>query len=150
MLVDRARDQLLAGAGLAEDEDGGICWGDLRDLCEHLAERRRGADDLFEHRGAVDILAQRQILVTHALFGPLAIVDVGARCVPAQRLTVLTPYRVVLHEKPSVLAIVPPSTLLKLERHAPSEGVPALLPEARHVLRMKHARAEISRGHLRD
>ena len=67
--MDRACDQLLAGAGLAEDEDGGICGGDPRDLREHLAERRRGADDLFEHGGAVDIFAQRQILITHALFG---------------------------------------------------------------------------------
>src|SRR3989441_8516338 len=78
-LVDRARDQLLAGASLAEDEDGGICWGDLRDLCEHLAQRRRGADDLFEHRGAVDVFAQRAILALRALFGSLAIIDVGAR-----------------------------------------------------------------------
>src|SRR6266853_1669001 len=149
-LVDRARDQLLAGAGLAEDEDGGICWGDLRDLCEHLAERRRGADDLFEHRGAVDIFAQREILITHALFGPLAIIDVGARRVPAQRLTVLIPHRVVLHEEPPVLAIVTPSALLEVEGHATREGVPALLPQARYVFRMKNARAEIDRGHLRD
>ncbi len=148
--MDRARDQLLACAGLAEDEDGGICRGDLRDLCEHLAERRRGADDLFEHRGAVDIFAQREILITHALFGPLAIIDVGARRVPAQRLTVLIPYRVVLHEEPPVLAIVAPSALLEVEGHATREGVPALLPQARHVFRMKNARAEIGRGHLRD
>src|SRR6266850_1982801 len=150
MLVDRARDQLLAGAGLAEDEDGGICWGDLRDLCEHLAERRRGADDLFEHRGAVDILAQRQILITHALFGPLAIIDVGARRVPAQRLTMLIPYRVVLHEEPPILPVVAPSALLEVEGHAARESLPALLPQACHVFRMKNARAEIGRGHLRD
>src|SRR2546430_423662 len=149
-LVDRARDQLLAGASLAEDEDGGICWGDLRDLCQHLAERRRGADDLFEHRGAVDIFAQHQILITDTLFGPLAIIDVGARRVPAQRLTVLIPHRVVLDEEPPVLAIVAPSALLELEGHTTREGVPALLPQARYVFRMKHARAEIGRGHLRD
>ncbi len=60
----------------------------------------------------------------------------------------LIPYRVVLHEEPAVLAIVAPSALLELERRATREGAPALLPQARHVFRMKHARAEIGRGHL--
>src|SRR6185295_16586560 len=53
-----------------------------------------------------------------------------------------------LHEEPPVLAVVAPSALLELEGHATREGVPALLPQARHVFRMKHARAEIGRGHL--
>ena len=43
-----------------------------------------------------------------------------------------------------------PSALLELEGHTTREGVPALLPQARYVFRMKHARAEIGRGHLRD
>jgi len=38
---------------------------------------------------------------------------------------------------------VAPSALLKLERHATRERVPTLLPKARHVFRMKDARAEI-------
>ncbi len=146
--MDRPRNQLLAGTGLAEDENGGVCWGDLCDLREDLAERRGGTDDLLEHRSAVDVFAQRHVLITRALFGPLAIVDVGARRVPAQRLTELIPYRVVLHEEPPVLAIVSPSALLELERHATRERVPTLLPKARHVFRMKHARAEVGRGHL--
>jgi len=58
--------------------------------------------------------------------------------------------RVVLHEEPPILSVVPSSASLELERYATREGVPALLPEARHVLRMKHARAEIGRGHLGD
>jgi len=94
-------------------------------------------DDLFEHRGAVDVFAQREILALRALFGSLAIIDVGARRVPAQRLTVLIPHRVVLYEEPPVLAIMAPSALLELEGHATREGVPALLPQARHVFRMK-------------
>ncbi len=48
------------------------------------------------------------------------------------------------------MAIVAPSALLELEGHAKRESVPALLPQARHVFRMKNARAEIGRGHLRD
>src|SRR5258707_1235576 len=74
----------------------------------------------------------------------------GRRRAPAQRLAVLIPYRVVLHEEPPVLAIVAPRALLELEGHATREGAAALLPQARHVFRMKHARAEICRGHLRD
>jgi len=44
----------------------------------------RTSHDLFKHRGAIDVLAQREILVLRALFGPLAIVDVYGRRVPAE------------------------------------------------------------------
>src|SRR5437899_6768647 len=74
----------------------------------------------------------------------------SSRGVAAQRATAPVPDRVVLHEEPPILSVVPSSALFELERHATREGVPALLPEARHVLRMKHTRAEIGRGHLSD
>ena len=45
VLVDRAGDELLAGAGLAGDEDGGRCVGDLLDDREDLLERRGAADE---------------------------------------------------------------------------------------------------------
>ena len=46
--VDLARDQLLAGAGLAGDQHRDVGGRDLLDLAEHLLHRRRRADDLAE------------------------------------------------------------------------------------------------------
>src|SRR5258708_1643906 len=65
-------------------------------------------------------------------------------------MSVRIAYRVVLHEEPPVLAIWAASAVLELEGDATREGGPALLPQARHIFRMKHARPEIGRGHLGD
>jgi hypothetical protein len=43
--VDRARHQLLAGAGLAEHEHGHVERGDEADPIHHRGEARFGADD---------------------------------------------------------------------------------------------------------
>src|SRR5207245_10958928 len=43
-----------------------------------------------------------------------------------------------------------PTAVREPEGHTPREAVPALLPQARYVFRMRHARAELGRGHLRD
>ena len=43
-IVDGARRQLLAGAGLAGDEHGGVDLGELADLLEDAGERGAGAD----------------------------------------------------------------------------------------------------------
>jgi hypothetical protein len=43
--VDRARDQLFAGAALAEDEDVDVARGDAIDLAEHGDHRRGSGDD---------------------------------------------------------------------------------------------------------
>ena len=47
-LVDRGRDQLLAGAALAGDQHAGARRRDLRDGLEHLLHRRGVADDVRE------------------------------------------------------------------------------------------------------
>jgi hypothetical protein len=44
-VVDRARDELLAGAALAVDADVDVTDRDLRDARENLAHLRRLADD---------------------------------------------------------------------------------------------------------
>ena len=44
--VDGARDDLLAGAGLAGDQHGGVAVGEHADGLLHLAHRRRAADQL--------------------------------------------------------------------------------------------------------
>ena len=48
VIVDRARDQLLAGAALAVNEHGGLALHDLREQLHDIAHRRRVADDLVE------------------------------------------------------------------------------------------------------
>jgi hypothetical protein len=73
-LVNSARDELLAGTGFAKDEDGRIGRGDLGHLDQHRSQGCGRAHDLFKHRGAIDVFAQRKILALRALFGPLAIV----------------------------------------------------------------------------
>ncbi len=46
--MDLARDELLARAGLARDEDADVGRRDLLKLAEHLQHRRADADDLAE------------------------------------------------------------------------------------------------------
>ena len=46
--VDGAGDQLLAGAGFAGDEDGGVGGRDLFDAFQHAAQGGRVADDLLK------------------------------------------------------------------------------------------------------
>src|SRR3989454_12619765 len=105
-LMDGARNQLLAGAGLAEDEDGSVRWGDLGHVPEYHPQGCRGPHDLLEHRFAIDVLSQRQILIAGPLFRPLPIVDVGACGVPAHSAALLVSYRTVLDQEPAILSVV--------------------------------------------
>ena len=57
-LVQRARDELLAGAALAGDQHGRVGLGDAVDQVADLPHRRARADDLARQRAAVDLLAQ--------------------------------------------------------------------------------------------
>src|SRR4029077_20575109 len=124
--------------------------GDLRDLSQYRPQWRGRAHDLFKHRGAIDLFAQREILAPRTLFGPFAIVDVGSRRVPAQREPLFVADRVVLHEEPAVLSIVAPRALLELEGDAACEGVAPLLLQARDVVGMEDARAEARGGDFSD
>ena len=56
--VDRVRDELLAGAGLAAQEHRRRHRRDLADLVEHLAQGRRVTDDVAEVELAVQLLVQ--------------------------------------------------------------------------------------------
>jgi len=56
--VKRASDELLAGAALAGDEDGGVGVGDAADHRRHLANRRARADDRRNRRRDIHRRAQ--------------------------------------------------------------------------------------------
>src|SRR6185436_19700020 len=57
-IVHRAGDQLLAGAALAGDEDGGVAVGDPVDQLADRADRRALADDAGDRAGGGQRLAQ--------------------------------------------------------------------------------------------
>src|SRR6266850_6388513 len=100
--VNRPRDELLPRAGLAGDEDGRIAAGDLGHSRQHGRQRRRGADNFFEHRCLVDFFPQRHVLLLQSLLGPLAIVDVLTIELPPNQLSLVVAKRVVPDEEPAI------------------------------------------------
>ena len=68
-VVERARDELLAGAALAGDQHGRVAVGDAADQLDRLADRRARARDAVDRHVAVggraqalDLALQRQVL----------------------------------------------------------------------------------------
>ena len=114
--MNGAGDELLSRAGFPEDQHVRIRRSDLRNLVENAAQRFGPADDVLKHRAAHDLFAQREVLVAHAVFVPLALVDVGARRIPANDATLRVELRVVLDEKPAIAAVLPAGPLLDRER----------------------------------
>ena len=68
-IVNRVSDQFLAGAAFAFDQDIRGRGRDLSDGVEHLAQRRRFADDVFESVTFVHLLTQRPIFLLHPAAG---------------------------------------------------------------------------------
>src|SRR6266436_9518976 len=86
--------------------------GHVRQNCP---KRRRGADDLLEHRRAIDLFAQREVLASDAVFGPLAVVDVGSCRIPADDIAVVVAERAVAGQEPTILSVFPARALLGLK-----------------------------------
>ncbi len=66
--VNRPRDELLARAGLAEQQDAGIGRGHRGDLAQDAFQRPAFADDLSEMLGAADLFFEIDIFVREAVF----------------------------------------------------------------------------------
>ena len=79
--VERARDQLLAGAALAGDQHGRVGLRDLVDRRAHLLHRRRVAD----HRAVREALGQLAVLAAQLVLGERALDD-EAQLVGRERL----------------------------------------------------------------
>ena len=62
VVVDRARDQLLAGAALARDQHRAVGARDLRHDVEHAAQRAAVADDVLEAVLRAQLALQRAVL----------------------------------------------------------------------------------------
>ena len=61
--VNRAGDDLLAGAALAQDQHRGVGLGHVLDQLQHLPHRRAVADDLVDGHQLVDRLAELRVLL---------------------------------------------------------------------------------------
>ena len=66
--MERAGDQLLAGAGLAEDEHGRVGRGDLLDLGEDAREGGARAHDLVEAVRVAHLLLEDDVLASRRSF----------------------------------------------------------------------------------
>ncbi len=111
-------------------------------------KRRRGADDLLEHRGAIDLFAQGEVLASNTVFGSLAVVDVGSGGIPADDVAVVVPNRVVADQNPAILSVFAARALLRFKRLTARECLPALVLEPRHIIRMETPDARVFVGHL--
>src|SRR5262249_54913813 len=85
--MDRAGDQLLAGAGLAEDQDRAVGLRDQSDFLEHGSQRRALPDDLLCVVDRTDLLLA---VLAHALGALRAFFrsDVARGAAPAADLAV--------------------------------------------------------------
>ena len=143
LLVDGSRDQLLAAAGFAQDQDRGIGGGDLVDQREHASQGRRRPDDFLEHRRAIDLFAQRDVLVANPVFRLLAIVDVRRRRVPSDDVSVPVAHGTISDQEPAIVAVVTSGSLFVLERLTARERVASFLLKAFDIVGVKHSSAKL-------
>src|SRR5713101_5822451 len=129
--------QLFAGSCFAQNENGGIRRCDLRDFRQHPPKGFGGPHDLLEHRGAIDLFAQREILASDPVFGLLAVFDVGPRRIPANSLSLLVPQRVVADKKPAILPVPPSYSLLIFKWRAAFKRLLAFVPQSLYIVRVK-------------
>src|ERR1700692_2559461 len=85
------------------------------DTCDRTAVWRGGAaDNLFEHRGLVDFLSKRNVLLLQFILVSLAILDIGTRDVPPDDLPLVVSERVVTNQKPAIRSVAATQALLHL------------------------------------
>src|SRR5690606_11853812 len=78
-VVDRARDQLLAGARLARDQHGGVGVGDELDLPAQRFDRFAAADDAAVVDAEPDLLLQILVLELQAFAQPIDLLERAAQ-----------------------------------------------------------------------
>src|SRR6266576_902788 len=147
-LVNSARDELLAGTRFAKDEDRRIGRGDLGHLDQHGSQGWGRAHDLFKHRRAIDLFAQREILALRSLFGPLAIVDVDGRRVPTENPCLVVDQWTIPHQEPAVLPIVAPGAPLDFEGRSVRQSLTPGILEPDDILGMEEPTEEIAGQHI--
>src|ERR687891_2267549 len=141
--MNGTRNEFLSRSCFTQNENCGIRWGYFGHLQQYLAQRFRRSDNLLEHRRVSDFFAQRNVFVSHPVFGSLAIVDVGSRCIPTHEASLFVAERVVSDEEPTILPILPQRSLFDFKRETACKGRPALLPQPLEILRMKDSCAKV-------
>ena len=126
----------FAGAGFAGDQNRRIAAGDLRHLRQDGAQRGRAADNLFEHRGLVDFLAKRNVLLLQFFLVSLAILDVGPCDIPPDDLSLVVCERVVANQKPAIRSVAATQALLQLESAAGRQRTGKMCLDPVDVVRM--------------
>src|SRR6266404_4748986 len=101
------RDEFLTGTGFAGNQNRRIAAGDLGHSRQDGGERGRGADNLLEHRGLVDLLSQRDVFLFQSLFSLLAVFDISSGNIPTRNLPLFVAQGVVTSQKPAVTSIAP-------------------------------------------
>ncbi len=79
------------------------------------------ADNLFEHRGLVDFLSKRHVLLLELLLVSLAVLNIGRRDVPANDLSLVVLERVVPNQKPAIGSVAATQAHFQLVRGAASQ-----------------------------
>src|SRR4029453_8739553 len=116
--VNRPGHEFFPRTRLARNEHRRIAPRDFRYAREHRLQRRRGPDDLLEHRRRVNVLPERDVFLLKSLHGSLALVDIGARNIPAPDLSVVVAHRIVASQKPAIASIRVAQRNLQLLRGA--------------------------------
>ena len=111
------------------------------------AQRRRGADDLLEHRGLGDLVAQGDVLllelllqVVQLLLRPLAVIDIRDRSIPSDDRARLVSQWNGARQEPSILPFGVAAAHFQFEGMSRGDRLPPFLHDAVAIVRMKHAR----------
>src|SRR6202049_2229436 len=108
-----------------------------------MAQWLGGTDDFLEHGGAYDVFPQRNVFVSCPVFGALAVIDVGSRCIPSHQASLFVAERVVTEEEPAILTVLPERSLLDFKRQAASQACFALLAHPLEIFRMVRSGAKV-------
>src|SRR5258707_2165127 len=134
VLVYGASNQFFPGAGFAGDEHCGISGGHFHDAGEHALQGWRCSHYLLKHERLINLLPQRKVFVTHAIFGLLAILDIRPSRIPVHNVPLVVAKRIVADKKPAIFTVLPKRSLLKFKRLTARECLKALLAQPFHIL----------------
>src|SRR5262245_3639330 len=142
-------DELFPRSRLSRDENGRVSRCDAGDVGEDCSQRRRRPDDLLEHRDALELFAERQVLRLQSLLCPFPIFDVDRRDVPSCNPALLIAKRSVPAQEPAVGSILRTQKLFEIERLAARQLLPSPLNLV-EVVGMPHRPWEVGTTKLFD
>src|SRR5215472_4564138 len=137
--MESVGNQLFAGSGFAQNEDGGIGGCNLLHLLQHFPHGFARTHNFFKHRRAIDFLTEYEVLVPESFFSPLSVVDVGCRGVPADDLAAFIFQRVVLNELPSIFSMLEQAHF-HIERKSLQQCDSTLIARPIYIVRMAPSR----------